>query len=587
MTNRCAIYARYSSELQSSSSIDDQVALCRAFAERRGWTIVEVFADAALSGFGVEQRDGYSRLVGEATKAGCRFHTIVVEDLSRLSRDLGELLRLYTRLRIRGVAIVGVSDGIATSATGAKIHLAVKGLVNDLYLEDLRAKTHRGLEARARDGLSTGGRVFGYRTVALTESERRPGTAKDAAPARYEIDAGEAAVVLRIFREYAEGRGLRAIAHRLNAEGLPYPGKGTGKAPSRLGWSLATVHWVLRNERYLGTVTWNVRQWFKDPDSGRRRWVLRPKTEWQKREYPELRIVPEELWNAVRDRISRRGSRSHLDGTARAATSRHLLSGLLRCGPCGSRMIVDQFSRRKAGRVYRAAWYRCAWNKNKGPAVCPHGTNYRADLLEAALLGELRRAMSPSMIAALCDSVNDRVAAAWKSEGESVSAISAELGDLDAQARYLVRFLSTGGDSEAVRAELSGLEVRIAEQRVRLDTATRMSDRRPPEVHPSWVASQMRALEDLIASDVPRAKANILKHLEEDLRIFPKPSPARERRAKILVKARAGGLLEETTLLACDGEVAGGRYSTSRLTVPEVWIDVVVPAPGRRGCGRA
>ena len=76
------------------------------------------------------------------------FDTILVEDLSRLTRDLGEMLRLYHRLRMKGIGLVGVSDGIATGGQGAKVQLAVKGLVNELYLDDLRDKTHRGLTGR-------------------------------------------------------------------------------------------------------------------------------------------------------------------------------------------------------------------------------------------------------------------------------------------------------------------------------------------------------------------------------------------------------------------------------------------------------
>jgi hypothetical protein len=53
-----------------------------------------------LSGFGVEQRPGYQQLVAAAGAAPPGFDTILVEDLSRLTRDTGELLRLYHRLRL-------------------------------------------------------------------------------------------------------------------------------------------------------------------------------------------------------------------------------------------------------------------------------------------------------------------------------------------------------------------------------------------------------------------------------------------------------------------------------------------------------
>ena len=47
---RTAIYARYSSDLQSESSIDDQVRLCQEYSEREGWKLVEIFSDAAVTG---------------------------------------------------------------------------------------------------------------------------------------------------------------------------------------------------------------------------------------------------------------------------------------------------------------------------------------------------------------------------------------------------------------------------------------------------------------------------------------------------------------------------------------------------------
>lgn len=116
---RCAIYARYSSDLQFPTSIEDQHHLCRAYAERQGWTVVCVFEDAALSGFGIEYRPGYQQLLAAALSSPAAFEVVLVEDLSRLTRDMAELLRVTTRLRLKGVELVEVSDGIATGQQGA------------------------------------------------------------------------------------------------------------------------------------------------------------------------------------------------------------------------------------------------------------------------------------------------------------------------------------------------------------------------------------------------------------------------------------------------------------------------------------
>lgn len=124
---KCAVYARYSSNMQSPTSIDDQLRLCRALAEREGWAIVATFEDRALSGATSENRAGYQAFLREASAPRRAFDTILIEDLSRLTRDLGDLLQADKRLRLRGIEIVGVSDGIRTRQKGAKLHLALKG----------------------------------------------------------------------------------------------------------------------------------------------------------------------------------------------------------------------------------------------------------------------------------------------------------------------------------------------------------------------------------------------------------------------------------------------------------------------------
>uniref|UniRef100_UPI0011DDB2F6 recombinase family protein n=1 Tax=Acidiphilium multivorum TaxID=62140 RepID=UPI0011DDB2F6 len=50
MAVRVALYARYSTDLQSDASVEDQLRICRTRAEREGWTVVESYSDRAISG---------------------------------------------------------------------------------------------------------------------------------------------------------------------------------------------------------------------------------------------------------------------------------------------------------------------------------------------------------------------------------------------------------------------------------------------------------------------------------------------------------------------------------------------------------
>ena len=89
---RCAIYARYSSDLQRAASIEDQVRVCRARADREAWPVVEVFADAAISGATLI-RPGIQALM-QAIRAGS-IDIVLTESLDRISRDQEHIAAFY------------------------------------------------------------------------------------------------------------------------------------------------------------------------------------------------------------------------------------------------------------------------------------------------------------------------------------------------------------------------------------------------------------------------------------------------------------------------------------------------------------
>lgn len=82
---KAALYARYSSDLQSPESIDDQFRICRELAARRSWEVTEIYDDEAISGASIHGRAGMLRLLGDA-RAG-RFDVLCAEALDRISRD--------------------------------------------------------------------------------------------------------------------------------------------------------------------------------------------------------------------------------------------------------------------------------------------------------------------------------------------------------------------------------------------------------------------------------------------------------------------------------------------------------------------
>lgn len=173
------------------------------------------------------------------------------------------------------------------------MHIGLKGLMATLYIEDLGAKTHRGLHGRLAPGLSAGGRTFGYRSVPVPDDIAAG--AKRGQPARLESNPAEAAIVRRIFEEYAAGCSIKTIAHSLNADHVSFPAKDTKCGPARLGWAVSTIQVMLQNSKYVGEWTWDRPHFLKDPETGRRRPVERPAHEWVKQNRTDLRIIEPRL----------------------------------------------------------------------------------------------------------------------------------------------------------------------------------------------------------------------------------------------------------------------------------------------------
>lgn len=145
----------------------------------------------------------------------------------------------------------------------------MRGLISETYLDDLRAKTHRGLTGQIERGYHAGGLSFGYRSVVAGVNPRGEPIGH-----RLEIDETQATIVREIFVRYAGGESCQRIAADLNARGVRGPRGGTWCVSALYG-SPAKGAGVLNNELYIGRYVWNRSQWIKNPGandlSGRKR----------------------------------------------------------------------------------------------------------------------------------------------------------------------------------------------------------------------------------------------------------------------------------------------------------------------------
>ena len=235
---RVALYARYSTDRQRDSSIEDQIRVCRTRADNEGWLVIETYADHATSSATI-LRPGYQALI--AVLRSGDIDVVLAESLDRFSRDLEHIASFFEQRTFHKVRIVTLAEGDIS-----ELHIGLKGTMGALFLKDLADKTRRGLEGRVHLGRHTDGPAYGYSVVRKLKDSGEPDRGLRA------IDPEQAVVVRRIFEAYAAGAGPRRIARTLNAEGIKGPGGGVwfssmvhGRAV-RAGWVAAerTPYWA-------------------------------------------------------------------------------------------------------------------------------------------------------------------------------------------------------------------------------------------------------------------------------------------------------------------------------------------------------
>jgi DNA invertase Pin-like site-specific DNA recombinase len=476
---RAAFYGRFSTDRQRETSITDQERICAARAAALGLSLEITHADEGVSGSTpVLARAGGARLIADAL-AG-RIDVLIMEGLDRLSRDMVEQEQTIRRLEHRGIRIIGVSDGYDSDSSARKLHRGMRGLINEVYLDDLRAKTHRGLAGQVSRGMHAGGLSYGYRTVPVEGGHR------------LEIDQDQAGWVRWIFTQYMEGWSAQRIAHELNRRGVPSSRGGTW-AVSAIYGNPARLAGVLNNELYVGRYIWNRSQWMKNPDTGRRVRVDRPREEWSVREMPELRIVADEVWAAARERM---GRKREAGGRGKGRRTSTLFGGLLRCASCGGAVVAVS-----------GTHYGCAARKDRGPAVCP-GVRAPRRITDTRLLGIVRDdLLSPEALLEIQAQVRRLVAAGRHASREAAAKARSRLIEVDAEIGRLTDAIAQVGISPALAARLKDAELRREQHAAAL--AGRVETEAPLSMDRAMALYKQRLmdLDRALSSDVDRARA--------------------------------------------------------------------------------
>ena len=457
----CIIYARFSSDEQNPLSARDQADLCAAHAAKEGWRVRKIFTDDAISG-ARRDRAGFDDMVQYITATGWQNGGFIVlaESLSRFARDLETTARLKRIVEGQNGRIYTLSE-----QSVSLMHIGLKGTMNELFLEDLRAMTRRGLNANFDARKSIGGAVYGY-------------TIDAGAPFGRRINEDQAEVIRDIFARYIEGESPLAIARDLNAAETPSPSGKLWRNTTIVGDSKRGTG-ILANPLYAGEIIYGRQRNVKDPETGRTIKRLNPPHLWKRQPAPDLAIIDQATWAKARKlRESRRSHTQKMLIQQRRPQS--ILSGRIVCHHCGQHFI-------KSGQNYL-----CCSSHKAGRPCDSNGWSARLADVQSALIDIIRfDLLAPSVIRSF--QMAERDGSRADQLADQKARIEQELAALDGAIENLLNALESGNAANAPAALVSRLtdqEARRAQLRDELRALQAQSDHQNVTQGPAY-ASQI------------------------------------------------------------------------------------------------
>jgi site-specific DNA recombinase len=544
-----AVYARKSTEqngvADDQKSIARQVQHAHAYATSKGWTVDEacIFVDDGISGAEFANRPSFLRLMN-ALKPKPTFQVLIMSEESRLGREAIETAYALKQLVTAGVRVFFYLEDRERTLDSPtdKIMLSLTTFADELEREKARQRTYDAMARKARAGHVTGGRVFGYDNLEIADA----GGKRSHVERR--INEAEASIVRRIFELCAGGTGYTRIAKLLNAERAPAPRPQQGRPA---GWAPSSVNEILHRSLYRGELVWNRTR--KRNRWGQHDQSARPAEEWLRRSAPELRIVPEHLWQAAQDRLA--GIRARLetitgrtvDGRSgprrRGNESRYLLSGFSRCAVCGAGFGVTS---RSHGHE-RAYFYACTAYHKRGTAICENSLAMRIERIDEAVLGTLGGdVLRPAVIMAVLDGVIEAMSP--RTLARDVEELRADLRTVERELLRLTNAIAAGGDLGSLLDALKARQARRDELTAALAARESFDVRR----------FDRKALEAKVDEYVKGWRALLTKRVEDG--------------RQLLREVLAGPLrfTPEGRTYRFDGEAAVGRLVAGMVGLPTV-----------------
>lgn len=363
-----AIYVRVSTleQAEEGYSIDEQIDKLRKYCEVKNWDIFKIYKDGGFSG-STTDRPGLSSLITDSKRK--KFQGVLVYKLDRLSRSQKDTLYLIEDIfTANDISFVSLNENFDTSSAFGKAMIGILAVFAQLEREQIKERMVMGKVGRAKSGkaMSWSRVPFGY----IYDNDT------------YIVHPIQAPIVKQIFDDYMSGISITKLKEKLNNEG--HIGK-------EIDWSYRTIRQTLGNPIYAG-----INRYYGELFAGNHEG-----------------IITKDYFDKVQEELKIRQVAAYKkSNNPRPFQSKYMLSGIIRCGLCGSSLSLGMRAKRKDGS--RHCYYSCyskSKKKNSTMVKNPNGCtspNYSMHELEKHVLSQIEKIrLNPDLINSL--SANDSV----------------------------------------------------------------------------------------------------------------------------------------------------------------------------------
>jgi len=346
---RCGVYIRVSTDMQKErgeSLETQQKRLCAYVDSKEGWSVVESYKDAGISAKNTNRTE-FVRMMSDIEQG--KLDAILCTKLDRMFRNTKDFLDITESLEKKNIKFVCLDGNIDTTTPTGRVFSTMRAAFAQFERETTAERVRDVMCSRAEQGKWNGGIVpYGYQL----ENEELT------------IHPIESEVVKKVYNIYLKRMSIRYVTQKLNSDGIK----------TRKGdlWSIISIRRILTNPFYYGVLVYNKRSHSYSGELKRN-----PKEEYIESKGNHPVII--ELFDEVQSCIKQQSKIIFKSNT------KYLMTGLIYCSQCGSRMHGMLTGRP----LNKHAYYRCHGHVQKGNSQCK-GNAIRVDRVESLIVDALK-----------------------------------------------------------------------------------------------------------------------------------------------------------------------------------------------------